>query len=98
MNVSDQVLGGVFFDTHAEVKKLKEAGASEKLAEAQVEMLSRFAEKELVTKGHFDLRMQKLENNFDLKLENLKGEMSLIKWMLGFVLVFCLAILAKLLI
>lgn len=87
MNVSDQVLGGVFFDTHAAVNKLKEAGASEKLAEAQVELLSQFAEKELVTKGHFDLAMIRLQ-----------GEMSLMKWMLGFVLIFCLAILAKLLI
>lgn len=66
MNTSDHALGGIFFDTHAAIKKLREAGASEKLAEAQIEtqieLFRQFADKELITKGYLDLRLKELES------------------------------------
>lgn len=87
MNITSQALDKVFFDTHAAIKKLQKAGVPEKQAEAQVELLSRFAEKELVTKGHFDLKMK----DSDLKMESLKVEIhkiknELLKWVVALML------------
>ena len=90
MNISNHALGGVFFDTHAAIKQLQKAGASEKLAEAQVELLSRFAEKELVTKGHFDLTIADIK----VEMQKIKGE--ILKWVLGFLAIQTSALIALL--
>lgn len=78
MNTSNPALGGVFFDTYAAINKLKKAGASEKLAEAQVELLSRFFEKELVTKGYLNLRLKELESSLRIEMQKIKNE--ILKW------------------
>lgn len=90
MNTSNQALGGIFFDTHAAVIKLKDAGASEKLAEAQVELWGQFAEKELVGKGHFDLTIADIK----VEMQKIKGE--ILKWILGFLAVQTSALIALL--
>ena len=58
------------FDTLASVKKLIEAGFTQKQAEAQTEILAQLVDDQLVTKQYLDLRLS------DTKLE-------IIKWVAG---------------
>jgi hypothetical protein len=75
------------FDTLQYAKKLKEAGFTEQQAEAQAEAL-----KEIEAS-----RIQELVTKQDLALlrEELKGEIKLIKWMLGVVLAGIISLVLK---
>lgn len=86
-------MSATVFDTHAVVKRLKAAGFTEQQAEAHAETLAdaisgRFATKADLTEAtlRIEARMAKVE-----------GDMTLLKWMLGFNLAFTSGILVKLL-
>jgi Protein of unknown function (DUF1640) len=86
------------FDTHASVKKLKEAGFTEQQAEAQVQVFSEIIESNLATKQDLkeveialkqdsaslkrDIELLCAENKCDLA--ETKGE--IIRWMAGFII------------
>jgi len=48
-------------DTHANVKKLKAAGFTEKQAEVQTQIISGLVGEQLVTREHLDVRLKELE-------------------------------------
>ncbi len=86
------------FDTHASVKKLKEAGFTEQQAEAQVQVFSEIIESDLATKQDLkeveialkqdsaslkrDIELLRAEIKRDLA--EMKGE--IIRWMAGFII------------
>ena len=73
-------MAAVMFDTHKFVCKLKESGFEEKQAEGIAEAFKDASgEAELVTKRD----LKELEFKLELRFEQLKGEMNLVKWMLG---------------
>ena len=78
----------VTFDTHKFVRKLKEAGFDEKQAEGLTDaMRSAIEESELVTRR--DLR--EMEQRLDNKFEAMKGDMTLVKWMMGALVAMAIA-------
>lgn len=79
-------MSSTVFDTHAYIKKLRSAGVPETQAEAQAEALAEALGGEIATKR--DLNETKFE---------LKAEMTLVKWMVGFNLAFTAGILMKML-
>ncbi|PZP51281.1 MAG: DUF1640 domain-containing protein, partial [Azospira oryzae] len=73
-------------------RRLQQAGVSEAQAEAIVDAFREaYGEAELATKQ--DLRA--LEMKLEARFEALKGEMTLIKWMLGLLLGGVLALILK---
>jgi len=74
------------FDTLAYSKRLKAAGVPEAQADAQAEALAEAVTAQLVTRDHLDLRIGEV-----------KADITLLKWMVGFNLAFSAGILAKLL-
>lgn len=84
----------VAFDTHAFVKQLRESGFEEAQAEALVEAFRKAQEvhlEELATR--YDLK--ELELKIDNKLEAIKGEINLIKWMMGILLAGTVSLILK---
>ena len=82
----------ITFDTHKYVRKLQEAGFDEKQAEGLTEaMRSAIDESELVTRR--DLRETELR--IDSRFEALKGDMSLVKWMMSALIAVAVANFAK---
>lgn len=82
----------ITFDTHKYVRKLQEAGFDEKQAEGLTEaMRSAIDESELVTRR--DLRETELR--IDSRFEALKGDMSLVKWMMSGLIAIAVANFAK---
>jgi Protein of unknown function (DUF1640) len=74
------------FDTHASVKKLKEAGFTEQQAEAQVQVLLEILGSNLVTKEDIaQLERATKEDLHTIKtdLAVLKAELGIVKWFLG---------------
>ncbi|GAB6039799.1 DUF1640 domain-containing protein [Endothiovibrio diazotrophicus] len=67
----------VTFDTLDFTRRLRDAGFNEQQAEVVVRVLAE-AQDTLVTKEHFDTRMETME-------ARINGEMKLIKWMLALV-------------
>jgi hypothetical protein len=84
------------FDTLKFSKALREAGVSEKQAEAQAAVLSEafsFNFKDVTTKDDLkaqderrDYKFKDLEQRLTAKFEQLKSEFVLVKWMLGVVI------------
>ena len=73
-------MAAVMFDTHKFVCKLKESGFEEKQAEGIAEAFKDASgEAELVTKRD----LKELEFKLESRFEQIKGEMNLVKWMLG---------------
>ena len=76
------------FDTHKFVRKLKESGFEEKQAEGIAEAFKDASgEAELVTKRD----LKELEFKLEARFEQLKGELGLVKWMLGAILGLAIA-------
>ena len=73
------------FDTLAYSKRLKAAGVPEAQADAQAEALAEAVTTQLITRDHLDLRIAEV-----------KADITLLKWMVGFNLAFSAGILAKL--
>ena len=75
-----EVMGTLAFDTHKAVKALQDAGFAEAQAEAVVVTVGEAVGGHVATKAD---------------LAEVKGELTLIKWMLGVNLAFSLALLLK---
>jgi hypothetical protein len=72
------------FDTHASVKKLKEAGFTEQQAEAQVQVLSQIIESNLATKLDIAEVKRDIETlRLATKADIVESKVDLIKWMAG---------------
>jgi hypothetical protein len=85
-------MAAVMFDTHKFVRKLKESGFEEKQAEGIAEAFKDASgEAELATKRD----LKELELKMETRFEQLKGEISLVKWMLGAILGLAIANFAK---
>ena len=87
-------MAGVIFDTHAFVKRLRESGFEENQAEALTEALRKAQEvhlEELATRH--DLKETELK--IDNKLETIKGELNLLKWMIGVLLAGVVSLILK---
>ncbi|MBI3599879.1 MAG: DUF1640 domain-containing protein [Nitrospinae bacterium] len=82
------------FDTLRFVKKLKEAGVSEKQAEAEAEAISEVFEvtlSDIATKG--DIKELKRDiKELELRLD---GEIKLLKWMMGVILAGVVSLVLK---
>ncbi len=74
MNTINPEIDRVFFDTHANIKKLLAAGFTEQQAEVQTEILGQLIKDDLVTKGYFSLKIKELEARLEAKI---------IKWVAG---------------
>jgi hypothetical protein len=81
------------FDTHAVVKRLKAAGFTEQQAEAHAETLAEAIGGQLATKTDLTEMALKIES----RITKVEGDITLLKWMLGFNLAFTAGILVKLL-
>lgn len=85
-------MAAVMFDTHKFVRKLKESGFDETQAEGIAEAFKDASgEAELATKRD----LKELELKIETRFEQLKGEISLVKWMLGAILGLAIANFAK---
>ena len=81
-------MAAVMFDTHKFVRKLKESGFEEKQAEGIAEAFKDASgEAELVTKRD----LKELEFKLEARFEQVKGELGLVKWMLGAILGLAIA-------
>ena len=87
-------------DTLKLAKRFRDAGASDQLAETFAEALRETQNAglaDLVTKADLKADIGQLRSDIDLKLSDMRGEMTLMKWMLGFNLALSAAVLVKLL-
>lgn len=85
-------MASITFDTHKSVRKLQEAGFDEKQAEGLTEAFrSAIDDSELVTRR--DLR--EFELRLDPRFQELKGDMSLIKGMMGALIAVAIAKFSK---
>lgn len=90
-------------NTHQLVKELQQSGVPEAQAEAQVNVLVQALDsKELTTKS--DLKnlenvikndLRNLETEIEAKFSNIRHEITLMKWMLGFIFAGILSIFMK---
>jgi predicted transposase YdaD len=81
-------MAAVMFDTHKFVRKLQEAGFEEKQAEGISEAQD---SADIATKRD----LKELELKIESRFEQLKGEVNLVKWMLGAILGLAIANFAK---
>ena len=77
----------ITFDTHEFVSKLRAAGFDEKQAEAVVRMVTE-AQSNLVTRDHFDNKLEMLETKFESKFDKLS-------WMFAALIAIAVANFAK---
>ena len=80
----------IAFDTHRFVKRLTQTGFTEALAEEQVTLLNgNLATKRDLLEAKVGLERQLAEVKGDLErqLANVKADMSVLKWMVGLVIV-----------
>ena len=85
-------MSSITFDAHKFVRKLQEAGFDEKPAEGLTEaMRADIDDSELVTRR--DLR--EFELRLDPRFETIKGDMSLLKWMMGALIAVAIANFSK---
>jgi len=92
---------GITFDTLESVKALRAAGFQEAQAEAlvgEIKKLQDTAIVDLATKGDISTlraEIRELELRLENKFESIKGEMLLLKWMIGFVLAGIVSLILK---
>ena len=87
-------MGTVTFDTHEFIKSLESAGFEESQAEALAAQLKKVQEgsvASLATKQD----LKELELRVENKLESMRGEITLLKWMMGFVLAGVVSLVLK---
>ena len=85
-------MSSITFDTHKFVRKLQEAGFNEKQAEGLTEaMRAAIDESELATRRD----LKEMELRLDTRFEALKGDISLIKWMMGALIAMAVANFSK---
>ncbi|MGH7963983.1 MAG: coiled-coil domain-containing protein [Candidatus Binatia bacterium] len=88
------LMTAVTFDTYAFIKRLKESGFNETQAEALAEAIkgSQAAHLDTLATKH-DLK--ELELKIDNRLESVKGELALLKWMIGVLLAGVVSLVLK---
>lgn len=84
----------ITFDTHEFVGKLRAAGFDEKQAEAVVRMVSD-AQSGVVTRDHFDARINLLESKVDAKFAVVDVKFDKMTWMIGVLIAIAAANFAK---
>ncbi|MDD5296905.1 MAG: hypothetical protein PHU46_08335 [Rhodocyclaceae bacterium] len=85
-------MSAITFDTHKFISKLRQAGLPEAQAEAIADAFrDASGEAEVATKRD----LKEMELHLDSRFESLKGEMTLIKWMLGAVVALAIANFSK---
>lgn len=77
----------ITFDTHEFVVKLRAAGFDEKQAEAVIRVVSE-SQSNLVSREHFDSKIELLETKFEAKFDKLF-------WMMGILIAIAAANFAK---
>lgn len=77
----------ITFDTLDFTRKLREAGFDERQAEAVVRVMAD-AQTALVTREHFDAKIETLETRLDAKMDKLS-------WMMGIIIALAVANFAK---
>lgn len=77
----------ITFDTLDFTRRLREAGFDERQAEAVVRIMAD-AQSTLVTREHFDAKMETLETRLDAKIDKLS-------WMMGILIALAVANFAK---
>ena len=77
----------ISFDTLSFTRKLRDAGFDERQAEAVIRVMTEVQEA-LVTREHFDAKLDTLEARVDAKIDKLQ-------WMLGIVIALAVANFAK---
>jgi hypothetical protein len=85
-------MSALAFDTLKFVETLKKAGVPEDQARAQSEALKDVLSSDVATKHD----IKELELKVDSRFEKVQGEITLIKWMIGFNLAMSVSILFKL--
>ncbi|MBK7768457.1 MAG: DUF1640 domain-containing protein [Sulfuritalea sp.] len=80
-------MGTITFDTLSFTRKLRDAGFDERQAEAVVRVMAD-AQEALVTREHFDAKIETLETRLDSKIDKLS-------WMLGILIALAVANFAK---
>ena len=80
-------MGTITFDTLSFTRKLRDAGFDERQAEAVVRVMAK-AQEALVTREHFDAKIETLETRLDSKIDKLS-------WMLGILIALAVANFAK---
>ncbi|KFB70747.1 MAG: hypothetical protein AW09_004141 [Candidatus Accumulibacter phosphatis] len=83
----EMTMSTVTFDTQEFVAKLRAAGFDEKQAEAVVRVVAD-AQSHLVTREHFDVKLELLETKIDAKFDKLS-------WMMGILIALAIANFAK---
>lgn len=85
-------MAGILFDTHAFIRQLRESGFEEEQAEALSEAMKNVREaitQEAVTKSDINEvrhEIRELELKMGNQLESIRGEITLLKWMMGVLL------------
>ena len=85
-------MAGIMFDTHAFIRRLKESGFEEEQAEALSEAMKNVREaitQEAVTKSDINEvrhEIREIELKIGSQLESIRGEITLLKWMMGVLL------------
>ncbi len=77
----------ITFDTLSFTRRLREAGFDERQAEAVVRVMAD-AQEALVTRDHFDAKLETLETRLDAKIDKLS-------WMMGILIAIAVANFAK---
>ncbi len=77
----------ISFDTLSFTRKLRDAGFDERQAEAVVRVMAD-AQETLVTRDHFDAKLETLEVRLDAKIDKLS-------WMMGILIALAVANFAK---
>ncbi|MDP3639260.1 MAG: hypothetical protein Q8R51_17955 [Azonexus sp.] len=81
------MMSTITFDTLDFTRRLREAGFDERQAEAVVRVMAD-AQSTLVTREHFDAKMETLETRLDAKIDKLS-------WMMGILIALAVANFAK---
>ncbi len=77
----------ITFDTLSFTRKLRDAGFDERQAETVIRVIAE-AQDALVSREHFDVKMETLEARLDAKIDKLS-------WMLGILIALAIANFAK---
>ncbi|WP_442756610.1 DUF1640 domain-containing protein [Methylocystis sp. JAN1] len=86
----------IAFDTLKFVEKLESGGFTHAQAKAAAEAFAEATSQELAVKGDLREAELRLFAKIDTEIAGVKGELALLKWMLGFALALLTAIALKL--
>ena len=94
-------MSSITFDTHKIVKRLEASGIPTAQAEATVDAFAEMVDTtkdDLATKsdvGALKSELERLEHRVDIKFGEVKAELMLMKWMMGFVFAGVISLVLK---